>query len=75
MINEKFFDRSDYRVFEAKYDYTQRTDEDLSFKKGDLLYILNSDDKDWWLAKNSSDKKGFVPSNHVVDYRSLEAQK
>ena len=75
MINDEFFSTSDCPVFVAKFDYVQRTDKDLSFKKGDLLYILSTDDKDWWLAKNSSDKRGFIPSNHVVDYRSLEAQK
>ena len=75
MVSDDLFRSSECPVYVAKYDYMQRTDKDLSFKKGDLLYILDREDQDWWLAKNSFDKKGFIPSNHVVDHCSLEAHK
>lgn len=68
-------DVADYPVVVAKFNYVQRTDEDLSFKKGELLYILNRDSADWWLVKNASGEQGFIPSNHVMEYTSIEAQK
>ena len=52
----------------AKYDYSARTDGDLGFKRGDLLYIMNSDDEDWWLARaKHSGQEGYIPSNYVVE--------
>ena len=37
------------KVFIALYDYDARTDEDLSFRKGEHLEILNDTQGDWWL--------------------------
>merc|ERR1719457_502925 len=34
----------------ALYDYEARTKEDLSFEKGEQLFILNSTEGDWWEA-------------------------
>ena len=36
------------KLFVALYDYDARTDEDLSFKKGEHLEILNDTQGDWW---------------------------
>jgi fyn-related kinase len=38
-------------VFVALYDYDARTDEDLSFKKGEHLEIINDTQGDWWFAR------------------------
>ena len=62
-------------VFVGKYDYNNRTDEDLSFKKGDLMYILNTDDGDWWFARSKdSGKEGYIPSNYMAEWKSLDAE-
>jgi fyn-related kinase len=71
-------------AYVALYDYDARTNQDLSFKKGDILYI-NDDDKEpngWWLAKfktmNHMNKEvvstGYIPSQYVAKYGSLESQ-
>jgi hypothetical protein len=53
------------------YDYDTRTTEDLSFKKGDLMYIIKNDDGDWWWARlKDSGKEGYIPSNRVAEDRS-----
>ena len=39
------------QVFVALYDYEARTDEDLSFKKGEHLEIINDTQGDWWFAR------------------------
>ena len=58
-------------LFVAKYDYSARTNGDLSIKRGDLLYIMNSHDEDWWLATaKHSGQEGYIPSNYVAEYKS-----
>jgi len=60
-----------YPVFFAKYDYTS---EDISFKSGDQLFIINDDNKDWWYARaKDSGEEGHVPSNYVAK-SSLDAE-
>ena len=59
----------------GKYDYDSRTDGNLSFKKGDLLYIISTDDEDWWFAQSvATDKEGYIPSNYVAKWGSLDAE-
>ena len=63
------------KVFLALYDYDARTDEDLSFKKGELLEILNDTQGDWWFARSKLNKKeGYIPSNYVAKAKSLESE-
>ena len=62
--------------FIAKYDYPSRTNDDLNFKKGDLLDIMVNDDDGWWLAKSRvSGQTGYIPSSYVKEYKSpLDAE-
>jgi len=61
-------------LYVGKYDYTADDDDDLSFKMGDLLYIINNEG-DWWLAEaKDSGKQGYIPKNYVAIQGSLEAQ-
>jgi hypothetical protein len=61
--------------FVALYDYEARTDEDLSFKKGEILEILNDTQGDWWYAKSRTTKlEGYIPSNYVAKVKSLESE-
>jgi hypothetical protein len=66
---------SQHPVFVGKYDYDSRTDDDLSFKKGDLMYIISTDEGDWWFARaKDTGKEGYIPSNYVAEYKSLDAE-
>eukprot|EP00050_Salpingoeca_kvevrii_P021428 m.110437 g.110437 ORF g.110437 m.110437 type:complete len:506 (+) comp9340_c0_seq2:147-1664(+) len=59
----------------ALYDYQARTEDDLSFNKGDNLRIINSSDGDWWQAQLvSGGKIGYIPSNYVAKIQSIEAE-
>lgn len=66
------------KLFVAMYDYDARTDEDLSFKKGDLLEILNDTQGDWWFARSKTPRtgklEGYIPSNYVARVKSLESE-
>jgi hypothetical protein len=59
------------------YNYSAREFEDLSFTKGDLMYIIDHKDGDWWYArKKDSGEEGYIPSNYVTEYMSgLHAEK
>uniref|UniRef100_A0A915KC36 non-specific protein-tyrosine kinase n=1 Tax=Romanomermis culicivorax TaxID=13658 RepID=A0A915KC36_ROMCU len=63
------------KTFIALYDYDARTEEDLSFKKGDLLDIINDSQGEWWYAQSRSTSKcGYIPSNYVARLKSIEAE-
>ena len=63
------------KVFVALYDYDARTDEDLSFKKGEHLEIINDTQGDWWFARSKTTKQeGYIPSNYVAKLKSIEAE-
>ena len=75
-VSEKVNSNTD-PLFVGMYDYSSRTDNDLSFKKGDLLYIISTDeddddvDDDWWYARSKhTGQEGYIPSNHVVEFES-----
>lgn len=62
----------------ALYDYDARAEDDLSFKKGDLLFLIDDSDADWWLAKHTDSKYsnqegGYIPRNYVAKEDTLDA--
>lgn len=62
-------------TFVGLYDYDARTAEDLSFRKGERLQIVNNTDGDWWLARSMvTGKEGYIPSNYVAPVQSVQAQ-
>uniref|UniRef100_H2ZN82 non-specific protein-tyrosine kinase n=1 Tax=Ciona savignyi TaxID=51511 RepID=H2ZN82_CIOSA len=65
----------DEDVYIALYDYDARTNDDLSFRKGDKMLIINCDEGDWWRARLLQDnKEGYVPSNYIAKFSSLDSQ-
>ena len=64
---------SGYPLYIAKYEYQPRTKSDLGFGKKDLLYIINTGDEDWWLARaKDTEQEGFIPSSYVVNIEAEE---
>ncbi|KAF1769652.1 hypothetical protein GCK72_001469 [Caenorhabditis remanei] len=62
-------------TFVALFQYDARTDDDLSFKKDDILEILNDTQGDWWFAKHkATGRTGYIPSNYVAREKSIESQ-
>ncbi|XP_068198794.1 tyrosine-protein kinase FRK [Antennarius striatus] len=64
--------------FIAQYDYSARTDNDLSFNAGDKLEALDQSAGDWWYARAltgvSVNKKGYIPANYVAPVESIDAE-
>ncbi|XP_055839507.1 tyrosine-protein kinase Src42A-like isoform X2 [Episyrphus balteatus] len=74
-IPENETSSSNAKIFVALYDYDARTDEDLSFRKGEHLEILNDTQGDWWLARSKKTRQeGYIPSNYVAKLKSIEAE-
>lgn len=62
-------------IFVGLYDYDARISEDLSFKKGERLQIINTADGDWWYARSlTSNQEGYIPSTYVAPDKSYEAE-
>ena len=65
----------DRLIYVALYDYKARTAEDLSFKKGERMEIINNKDGGWWEAKSLiSGVSGYVPSNYIAPATSLQTE-
>ncbi|KAM9783063.1 tyrosine-protein kinase FRK [Neosynchiropus ocellatus] len=65
-------------LYVALYDYSARTEEDLSFNAGDTLETLDRRAADWWFARAitgiSASKQGYIPSNYVAPVESIDAE-
>jgi len=49
----------------AKYDFDGRDEEDLPFKKGEMLTVVSKDEEQWWTARNSLGQTGSIPVPYV----------
>ncbi|XP_035534333.1 tyrosine-protein kinase FRK-like [Morone saxatilis] len=62
----------------ALYDYSARTEEDLSFNAGDTLEALDKSAGEWWFARAldgvSASKQGYIPANYVAPVESIDAE-
>lgn len=62
-------------TFVALYDYEARTEDDLTFVKGDKFHIINNSEGDWWEARSlRSGETGYIPSNYVAPTDSIQAE-
>ncbi|KAG8196181.1 hypothetical protein JTE90_007910 [Oedothorax gibbosus] len=48
----------------AKHDFNATAEDELSFRKAQVLKILNMEDSDWYRAELDA-KEGFIPSNYI----------
>ena len=49
----------------ALYDFFADFDDELSFKKGDILQVTGKKSTDWWYGMDSDGRQGFIPVNYV----------
>ena len=69
-------EESQYSLYRGKYDFCSENDKYLSFKKGDLMYILNMVEEDWWFARSKqTGQEGYVPYNCVAEFNTLDAKR
>lgn len=54
------------KVVRAMYKYDAQQNDELSFDEGDMLYIMDMSNKDWWKAR-CGNRSGLIPSNYVEE--------
>ncbi|RLU20845.1 hypothetical protein DMN91_007459 [Ooceraea biroi] len=52
----------------ALFSFKGKNNDELCFKKGDIITITQVDDEGWWEG-TLNDKTGWFPSNYVKEYR------
>ncbi|KAL4609564.1 spectrin alpha chain, non-erythrocytic 1-like isoform X10 [Arapaima gigas] len=57
-------DKTGKELVLALYDYQEKSPREVTMKKGDILTLLNSTNKDWWKVE-VNDRQGFVPAAYV----------
>ncbi|KJH50592.1 src [Dictyocaulus viviparus] len=62
-------------ILVALYAYDSRADGDLSFKKGDIMYLLDQSNCDWWYVRHQrTGSTGYVPRNFVAKQQTIESE-
>ncbi|KAF2883592.1 hypothetical protein ILUMI_22587 [Ignelater luminosus] len=52
----------------ARYDFEGVDQDDLPFKKGEILTIVSKDEEQWWTARNNLGVKGSIPVPYVQKF-------
>ena len=59
-----------YPLYIGKYNYSPRTDDDLGFEKGELLYITDKIEGGWWLSRSKdTSQEGYIPSKYIAEFK------
>ncbi|XP_018410550.1 PREDICTED: rho guanine nucleotide exchange factor 6 isoform X2 [Nanorana parkeri] len=59
---------SSHLIVKAKFDFKQQNEDELSFCKGDTLYVTRVEDGGWWEGALNG-KTGWFPSNYVKELK------
>ena len=59
-------DCSDGKEALAIYDFSARTSRELSFHKGDVLFLFEKVSADWWEGATANSQKGLIPDKYII---------
>lgn len=58
-------------IVQAEFSFKGSNNDELCFKKGDLIVLTNRDDGGWWEGTAvESGETGWFPSNYVSEYKA-----
>lgn len=52
-------------VYQAKYDFSSKTNGMLSIRSGDQFTVKNRTSDDWWTVENRDGEIGLVPVSYL----------
>ncbi|EGW04965.1 Mitotic checkpoint serine/threonine-protein kinase BUB1 [Cricetulus griseus] len=55
-------------------DFAAQQAGDLTFKKGDILHIIEKKPDGWWLAKDAEGNEGLIPRTYLEPYNEKDKQ-
>ncbi|XP_067853435.1 rho guanine nucleotide exchange factor 6 isoform X3 [Heptranchias perlo] len=58
-------------VVKAKFNFKQNNEDELSFSKGDILYVTRVEDGGWWEGSFKG-RSGWFPSNYVREIKASD---
>lgn len=57
-------------MFEALHDFTPESPEEVEFRRGDKIHLLEKTDENWWTGKVlSTGHQGLFPRNYVKEVK------
>lgn len=60
------------------WDFEARTDEELSFRAGDLFHVARKEEEWWWVtlldAAGRALVKGYVPHNYLAEKETVQSE-
>ncbi|KAK3913655.1 Rho guanine nucleotide exchange factor 7 [Frankliniella fusca] len=61
-------------LVQAVYSFQGKNNDELCFKKGDIITVTQKEEGGWWEGTlATTDKTGWFPSNYVKEYKPQEA--
>jgi len=56
----------------ANYDFRPESTEELPFRRGEIIHVLNKNDPNWWMGEvirdNTQVSRGLFPMTYVSPY-------
>lgn len=63
------------KIVVATYNYRARQHDDVSFRKGDRMEVIDDSENDWWKVVHlETREEGLIPGNFVAEEKSIASE-